>query len=43
MFWEADSELPEQRFLFRGWLGDPPQSDFATVGGGQNDVGALES
>jgi hypothetical protein len=43
MFWEADSELPEQRFQFCGWLPDAPQSDFATVGSGQNDVGALES
>jgi hypothetical protein len=43
MFREADSELAEQRFLFCGWFGNPPQSDFATVGSGQNDVGALQS
>jgi hypothetical protein len=43
MFGQSDSELPEQRFLLCGWLGDPPQSDFVTVGGGQNDVGTLES
>jgi hypothetical protein len=43
MFWEADSDLAEQGFLFCGWLCDPPQSDFATVGSGQNDVGAVQS
>ena len=42
MFRQADSEKAEQRFLLCCWLGDPPQPDFATVGGGQNDVGALQ-
>ena len=42
MLGEANSELAEQGFLLGGWFGDPPQSDFAAVGGRQNDVGALE-
>ena len=42
MFRQADSELPEQRLLLCRRLGDSPQSDLATVGSGQNDVGALQ-
>ena len=42
MFWQADSELPEQRFLISCWLGNPPQPDLAAIGGGQDDVGALQ-
>ena len=43
MFGKADAKLPEQGFLFRRWFGDAAQADLATVGGGKNDVGALES
>jgi hypothetical protein len=43
MFGQTDSELPKQEFLLWRGFGDPPQPDLATVGGGQNDVGALQS
>jgi hypothetical protein len=32
MFGEHDLERPELRFLFLGWLGDPPQPDFFPPG-----------
>ena len=43
MFGQADAKLPEQGFLLCRWLGDAAQADLATVGGGKNDVGALQS
>ena len=32
----------KERLLLGGGLGDPAQTDFAAVGGGQDDVGALQ-
>ena len=42
MIGKADAKLPEQGFLFGGGLGDTAETDFAAIGSGENDVGALE-
>ena len=42
MFWQSNAKLPEQEFLLCRWLSNAAQADFATVGRGQNDVGALQ-
>jgi len=39
---ETDPELMEKRFLLRRGLGHATQADLTTVGGGQNDVGAVQ-
>ena len=43
MFRQVDAELAEQGFLLRGWFGNSAQSDLATVGCRQHDVGTLQS
>ena len=42
-FGQAEAELVEQGFLLRRGFGDAAQADLASVGGGQNDVGALQA
>ena len=39
---KADSEVVQQRLLLSSWLGDAPQTDLTTIGGGQDDVGTLK-
>src|SRR6202521_1719749 len=41
-FGEAETELPQKRFLLGGRFGDAAQTDLSSVGGGQNYVGALQ-
>ena len=43
MFGQAEAELLEEGFLLCGGLGNAAQTDFVTFGGGQDDVGALQS
>ena len=42
MFGQADAELLEEGFLLSGRLGNASQTDLMTVGGGQDDVGAVQ-
>ena len=38
---EAEPELLEERFLLGGRFGDAAQADLSSIGGGQDDVGAV--
>ncbi len=40
---EAEPELLEERFLLGGRLGDAAQADLSSIGGGQDDVGAVQA
>lgn len=42
MFGQADAKLREQEFLFCRRLGNAAQTDLAAVGGGKDDVCALQ-
>ena len=38
---EAEPELLEERFLLGGRFGDAAQANLSSIGGGQDDVGAV--
>jgi len=42
MFGQTDAKLPEQGFLLGSGFGDATEANLAAVGGGKNDVGALD-
>ena len=39
---DFESELLQKGFLLGGGFGDAAQTDLTAIGGGQNDVGALQ-